>query len=102
MTKPIVLLLAACLACPVLAQPPSATAEKRELIYCADRMTHEEREAYRVRMQAARTPEEKDALRAAHRAEMQARSARDGAAGYCDQPLQLRLRQGQGQQDRQP
>ena len=77
---------AAVLAAPVLlsgmagAQPTAAPQEKRELIYCADRMTPEEREAYRARMRAARTIEEKQALRAAHRAEMQARAAAQGGA----------------------
>lgn len=63
---------------------PAPPVEKRELIFCADRMTHEEREAYRAKMRAARTLEEKETLRAAHRAEMQARAAaQDGpcAAG---------------------
>jgi hypothetical protein len=58
--------------------------EKRELIYCADRMTHEEREAYRGRMRAARTVDEKETLRAAHRTEMQARAASKGDAGRCE------------------
>lgn len=59
----------------VLAQQPGPPVEKRELIYCADRMTHEEREAYRAKMRAVRTLEERQAIRAAHRAEMQARAA---------------------------
>lgn len=62
------------------AQTAGAPAERRELIYCADRMSHEEREAYRAKMRAARTPEEKQALRAAHQAEMQARAAAQGGA----------------------
>jgi uncharacterized membrane protein len=60
------------------AQPAGEPAARRELIYCADRMSHEEREAYRATMRAARTPEEKQALRAAHQAEMQARAAAKG------------------------
>ncbi len=68
-----------------LAQPASPPAEKRELIYCADRMTHEEREAYRAKMRAARTLEERQAIRAVHRAEMQGRAA--GQQGVtCDPP----------------
>lgn len=63
------------------AQPP---AEKRELIYCADRMSHEEREVYRAKMRAARTLEEREQLRAAHRAEMQARAAGQGNAVDCE------------------
>ncbi len=73
------------LAAGALAQPASPPVEKRELIYCADRMTHEEREAYRAKMRAARTLEERQAIRAAHRAEMQARAA--GQPGVsCDPP----------------
>lgn len=67
------------------AQTPVPPAEPRELIYCADRMTHEEREAYRAKMRAARTLEEKQAIRATHRAEMQGRAA--GQPGItCDPP----------------
>ncbi|GEM_PF-2230758 len=83
---------------PVLAQsagePPQA-AEQRELIYCADKMTHEEREAYRARMRAARTHAEKAALRQAHQQEMQARARQGG--GDAEQCLPLRQRQRGGQ-----
>ncbi|BAN35960.1 hypothetical protein SCD_n02151 [Sulfuricella denitrificans skB26] len=71
-------------------EPPQA-AEQRELIYCADKMTHEEREAYRASMRAARTPEEKAALRQAHQQEMQARARQSG--GDAEQCIPLRLRQ---------
>lgn len=67
-----------------IAQPASPPAEPRELIYCADRMTHEEREAYRAKMRAARTLDEKQAIRAAHRAEMQGRAA--GQTGVTCEP----------------
>ncbi|MEW6514227.1 MAG: hypothetical protein AB1443_09510 [Pseudomonadota bacterium] len=67
------------------AQPASPPVEPRELIYCADRMTHEEREAYRAKMRAARTLDEKQAIRAAHRAEMQARAAAQSGV-TCDPP----------------
>ena len=68
-----------------VAQPetPPANPVQRELIYCADQMSHEEREAYRVKMQAARTPEAKQALRAAHRSEMQERARAAGREGQC-------------------
>ena len=79
---------------PVLAQSageqPQA-AEQRELIYCADLMTHEEREAYRASMRAARTHEEKAALRQAHQQEMQARARQGG--GDAEQCIPLRQRQ---------
>lgn len=77
------LLLVPLLVGTTVAQTPQPPVEKRELIYCADRMTHEEREAYRARMRAARTIEEKDKIRAAHQAEMRARAASQGAAGQC-------------------
>lgn len=87
---------------PVRAQSagePSRVAGQRELIYCADKMTHEEREAYRARMRAARTPEEKAALRQAHQQEMQARVQLSGGDAEQCLPLRLRERQrgGQGQ-----
>jgi hypothetical protein len=57
---------------------------QRELIYCAGQISHEEREAYRVKMQAARTPEAKEALRTAHRIEMQGRARAAGREGQCE------------------
>lgn len=72
---------------------PFQAAEQRELIYCADKMTHEEREAYRASMRAARTHEEKAALRQAHQQEMQARARQSG--GDAEQCLPLRQRQRQ-------
>lgn len=65
---------------------PVLPVEPRELIYCADRMTHEERAAYRAKMRAARTLEERQAIRAAHRAEMQARAAAGQPGVTCDPP----------------
>lgn len=67
------------------AQTANPPVEPRELIYCADRMTPEEREAYRARMRAARTLEERQAIRAAHRSEMQARAAAQPGVS-CDPP----------------
>jgi hypothetical protein len=72
-------------------EPPQNVVEKRELIYCADMMTHDEREAYRARMRAARTPEEKAVLRQSHQQEMQARARQRG--GDVEQCLPLRQRQ---------
>jgi hypothetical protein len=71
-----------------IAQPARQSVEPRELIYCADRMTPEEREAYRAKMRAARTLEERQAIRTAHRAEMQARAAGQPGA-TCDPPGRL-------------
>lgn len=65
-------------------QAASAAVVQRELIYCADLMTHEEREAYRARMQAARTAEDKAALRGAHRLDMQQRARAAGREGQCE------------------
>ena len=62
---------------------------QRELIYCAGQMSHEEREAYRVKMKAARTPEAKEVLRTAHRIEMQERARAAGREGQCE-PLGAR------------
>lgn len=84
--KPAVLLIPLlALIAPVFAQPVSPPVEPRELIYCADRMTHEEREAYRAKMRAARTLEERQAIRAAHRAEMQSRTTGQPNAS-CEPP----------------
>ena len=71
-----------------IAQPATAPASlvQRELIYCADQMSHEEREAYRATMQATRSAAEKEALRTAHRRDMQERARAAGREGQC-QPL---------------
>lgn len=73
-------------------EQPAAAAEPRELIYCADLMTHDEREAYRARMRAARTPQDKAALRQTHRQDMQARARERGADTSQCEPLQQRQR----------
>jgi len=89
-----VIALAAAL--PALAQTPTMDKQpvQRELIYCADLMTHAEREAYRANMQAATTPTARDTLRADHRRVMQERANSMGRPGQCDAPLRLRAGQG--------
>jgi hypothetical protein len=72
----------------------AGAAEPRELIYCADLMTHDEREAYRSRMRAARTPQDKAALRQAHRQDMQARARERGIGTPQCEPLRQRERGG--------
>ena len=80
----------------------SSPANQRELIYCADYMTHEEREAYRAQKRAARTTEERDAVRQAHQNEMNARLRERGIDPLECQPQRyrerLRLRERGGQQ----
>jgi hypothetical protein len=71
---------------------PANAAEPRELIYCADLMTPAEREAYRARMRAARTPAERAAVRQAHRNEMQARARALGLDTMQCEPLRQRER----------
>jgi hypothetical protein len=73
-------------------EQPAGAAEPRELIYCADLMTHDERETYRTRMRAARTPQDKAALRQAHRQDMQARARERGADVLQCEPQRERLR----------
>lgn len=74
--------------------------QQRELIYCADYMTHEEREAYRAQMRAARTQQEKAAVRQAHHNAMQARLKERGIDPIECEPahqrerIRLRLRGG--------
>lgn len=82
--KLLTLVVLSSLASVVMAQEPSVPVEKRELIYCADLMTHEEREAYRTKMQAARTIEEKTKIRADHQTIMQARAVSQSRAGVCE------------------
>ena len=74
-------------------EKPTASAEQtRKLIYCADLMTHEEREAYRTRMRAAQSPQQRAELRQAHREAMRSRAReRDMDPKVCE-PMQIRLR----------
>jgi hypothetical protein len=69
---------------------PAPASQPRELIYCADLMTHEEREAYRASMRAARTPQERAALRQAHQEAMRARAHERGLNAMECEPLRLR------------
>ena len=71
-------------------QPPAA--EPRELIYCADLMTPAEREAYRASMRAVRTPQERAAVRQAHRDQMHARARERGVDVMQCEPQRQRLR----------
>ena len=73
-------------------QVSSPDVQQRELIYCADLMTHEEREAYRESMRAARTQEEKAAVRQAHQQEMQARARERGLDPVECEPQRVRER----------
>jgi len=73
-------------------QAPATAAEPRELIYCADLMTPAEREAYRARMRTARSPQERAALRQAHRDDMQARARARGLDAIQCEPLRQRQR----------
>jgi hypothetical protein len=57
-------------------------------------MTHEEREAYRAGMRAARTPQERAELRQAHQEEMRARARERGMDAMECEPQRLRLRGG--------
>ncbi|MCK9386779.1 MAG: hypothetical protein M0Q22_00090 [Sulfuritalea sp.] len=91
---PLVLLT---MASPAFAQPAPANPVQRELIYCAGQMSHEEREAYRAKMQATRSADEKAALRASHQAEMQQRARAAGLAGQCEPRAQPARGQGGGQ-----
>ena len=95
------LFIAAAYTLPLLAADNATPAaeSKRELISCADLMTHEEREAYRASMRAARTPQEKAEIRQTHRQTMQARARERGLDALECEPLRqrerLRLRGGQ-------
>jgi hypothetical protein len=95
--RPLALLVACAgwlLAGSVLAQGPLLPpVESRELIFCAELMTPQEREAYRVRMRAARSWEEREALRGAHRHELHRRAQQQGVV--CE-PWRRRLRGGRG------
>jgi hypothetical protein len=59
-------------------QPASPTAKKAPAIYGSQLMTQQERNEYSARMRAAKTPEEREALRAEHHNAMQARAKERG------------------------
>lgn len=73
-----------------------AVEPKREIIFCADLMSHEEREAYRRRMASTTDAEQRAKLRASHQADMQARARQQGGEALCRQ----QGRGGQGPQYR--
>lgn len=66
----------------ILAGTPAHAAEttsdrvpvKREIIPGSELMTSQERESYRQRMRAARTPQEQEQVRAAHVTQIRARA----------------------------
>lgn len=66
-------------------QPAKPAAKKAQPIYGSQLMTQQERDAYRARMRAARTPEAREALRAEHHRAMQARAKERGVT-LPDQP----------------
>lgn len=73
-------------------QLPISEEQQRELIYCADLMTHAEREAYRARWRAAPTPQAQTALRQAHQEEMRARARERGLDPIECEPQHYRKR----------
>lgn len=91
----VLLAMVAGTAAPALAQGPHGPGA-RQLIYCADLMSHEEREAYRAKRRAASTEQEKTTLRETHRRDMQTRAVARGNAALCE-PERLRRRGGQAQ-----
>ncbi|HEX2565904.1 MAG TPA: hypothetical protein VHL85_03535 [Burkholderiales bacterium] len=74
-------ILAATLACGLLACPAVSGADeppKRDLIYGAELMTHQEREQYRQRMRGARNAEEKTQAEDQHRKRVRERARKRG------------------------
>jgi hypothetical protein len=59
-------------------QPAPPAAKKAPAIYGSQLMTQQERNEYSARMRAAKTPEEREALRAEHHNAMQARAKERG------------------------
>lgn len=71
---------------PAAEQPaPKPPASKVEPIYGSQLMTQDERNEYRAKMRAAKTREEREALRAEHHSAMQARAKERGVT-LPDQP----------------
>jgi len=57
---------------------PQVQTRQQEQIYGSQMMTREERTAYRASMRAAKTPEEREKIRAAHHEQMKARAKEKG------------------------
>jgi len=71
---------------PAAEQPtPKLPAKEAEPIYGSQLMTQQERNEYRSSMRAAKTPQEREALRAEHHKAMQARAKERGVT-LPDQP----------------
>ena len=101
MKKPFKLLLAILITLSGIAGARAADTEtgdtarseiSRKLIYCADLMSHEERNAYRAEMRAAGSAQEREQLRAKHREKMQARISERGLASDVCEPTRIRHR----------
>ncbi|MCE5181155.1 MAG: hypothetical protein LLG15_05080 [Betaproteobacteria bacterium] len=57
---------------------PQAQARQQEQVYGSQLMTREERTAYRAKMRAAKTPEEREKVRAEHHEQMKVRAKEKG------------------------
>ncbi|MDD5240246.1 MAG: hypothetical protein PHG47_00845 [Sulfuricella sp.] len=57
---------------------PQAQARQQEMVYGSQLMTREERVAYRAKMRAAKTPEEREKIRAEHHEQMKVRAKEKG------------------------
>lgn len=57
---------------------PQAQARQQEPVYGSQLMSREERTAYRAKMRAAKTPEEREKIRAEHHEQMKARAKEKG------------------------
>jgi len=88
---PIVMLLGSTASASDEEQKATPKEQKRRLIYCADLMTHEERESYREHMRAAVSPDERAKLRKAHHKEMRDRARKSGKDPQVCEPGRYRL-----------
>lgn len=59
-------------------EPAQQMMMQQEPVYGSQLMTQEERVAYRTKMHAAKTPEEREKIRAGHHAQMKARAKERG------------------------
>ena len=66
-------------------QPTKPAAKKAQPIYGSQLMTQQERDEYRAKMRAAKTPETREAVRAEHHKAMQERAKERGVT-LPDQP----------------
>ena len=99
LVMPILILLGSTASASDAEKTTTSKEQTRRLIYCAEFLTHEERESYRARMRAAGGQKVRAEIREAHREEMRDRIRKSGKDPQVCEPARYRLRLRGGQHE---